>query len=113
MTSGWFYGPAFPTWSRGQNEYGAGIAGPLPMSWMTRQWILQRQIVVRHRALGMVGQLSAFQGNLPIQAKGPPIDTNITKAGDTGWIDALDPMDTGWMDALDSIATSAVAAIGS
>ena len=25
---GWFNGPAFLTWSRGQNEYGAGIAGP-------------------------------------------------------------------------------------
>jgi len=29
---GWFNGPAFLTWSRGQNEYGAGIAGPLPRS---------------------------------------------------------------------------------
>ena len=28
----WFNGPAFLTWSRGQNEYGAGIAGPLPRS---------------------------------------------------------------------------------
>ena len=28
----WFNGPALLTWSRGQNEYGAGIAGPLPRS---------------------------------------------------------------------------------
>ena len=30
----WFNGPAFLTWSRGQNEYGNNIGGPLPMSWI-------------------------------------------------------------------------------
>ena len=30
----WFNGPAFLTWSRGQNEYGNSICGPLPLSWM-------------------------------------------------------------------------------
>ena len=33
-----FDGPAFLTWSRGQNEYGAGIGGPLPRSFMQSQW---------------------------------------------------------------------------
>jgi hypothetical protein len=40
----WFNGPAFLTWSRGQNEYGSNICGPLPQSWMTAQWNLQRQV---------------------------------------------------------------------
>ena len=57
----WFNGPALLTWSRGQNEYGGDIAGPLPRSWMKAQWSLQRQILNRTRALGMVGQLPAFQ----------------------------------------------------
>ena len=33
----WFNGPALLTWSRGQNEYGSNIAGPLPRSWMKGQ----------------------------------------------------------------------------
>ena len=41
---GWFNGPAFLTWSRGQNEYGAGIAGPLPRSFMKSQFTLQQKI---------------------------------------------------------------------
>ena len=45
----WFNGPAFLTWSRGQNEYGNNIAGGtgLPRSWMKDQWNLQKQILVR------------------------------------------------------------------
>ena len=57
------------TWSRGQNEYGAGIAGPLPRSWMKGQWALQKQILGRYRELGIVGQLPAFQGNVPVGLK--------------------------------------------
>ena len=41
----WFNGPALLTWSRGQNEYGSGIAGPLPRSFMKSQWGLQKQIL--------------------------------------------------------------------
>jgi alpha-N-acetylglucosaminidase len=51
---GWFNGPALLTWSRGQNEYGSGLAGPLPRSWMKDQWALQRQILPRYRSLGIV-----------------------------------------------------------
>ena len=54
----WFNGPAFLTWSRGQNEYGARIAGTLPRSWMKGQWALQKQILGRYRELGIVGQVS-------------------------------------------------------
>jgi alpha-N-acetylglucosaminidase len=89
----WFNGPAFLTWSRGQNEYGSGIAGPLPRSFMKSQWHLQREhILPRLRSLGIVGILPAFQGNVPIPVKSLFQDANITQQGQTGWIDALDPL---------------------
>jgi alpha-N-acetylglucosaminidase len=88
---GWFNGPAFLTWSRGQNEYGAGIAGPLPRSFMQQQHSMQVQILRRARALGIVGQLPGFQGNVPVGLAAALADTNITKAGATGWMDSLDP----------------------
>ena len=88
----WFNGPAFLTWSRGQNEYGNNIAGPLPRSWMKQQWNLQKQILSRYRALGITGQLPGFQGNVPIQIKEIFNDANITQQGDTGWMDSLDPL---------------------
>ena len=47
-----FNGPALLTWSRGQNEYGNNIAGPLPRSWMRAQWDLQKLILQRYRELG-------------------------------------------------------------
>ena len=89
----WFNGPAFLTWSRGQNEYGSGIAGPLPRSFMKSQWSLQREYILpRLRSLGMVGVLPAFQGNVPIQLKALYNDSNITQQGATGWVDSLDPL---------------------
>lgn len=89
----WFNGPAFLTWSRGQNEYGSGIAGPLPMSWMKQQYDLQKDFILpRLRSLGIIGQLPGFQGNVPIQLKGIYQDANITEAGATGWMDSLDPL---------------------
>eukprot|EP00943_MAST-04B_sp_MAST-4B-sp1_P003537 g3537.t1 len=88
----WFNGPAFLTWSRGQNNAGSNIAGPLPRSWMKGQWKLQKQILERSRSLGMSGQLPGFQGNVPIVLKSVLRDSNMTdnKKG-TAWMDALDP----------------------
>jgi len=89
----WFNGPAFLTWSRGQNEYGSDIAGPLPRSFMKTQWSLQREYILpRLRSLGMIGVLPAFQGNVPIHLKALYNDSNITQQGDTGWLDSLDPL---------------------
>jgi alpha-N-acetylglucosaminidase len=88
----WFNGPAFLTWSRGQNEYGNGIAGPLPRSWMRAQWDLARQILARQRELGIVAQLPAFQGNVPWQLAVATGDKNITQQGDTGWMYSTDPL---------------------
>ena len=89
----WFNGPAFLAWSRGQNEYGSGICGPLPRSWMKDQWEMQRtRILPRLRSLGITGQLPGFQGNVPIQLKPLYNDSNITESGATGWMDSLDPL---------------------
>lgn len=88
----WFNGPAFLVWSRGQNEYGGNICGPLPRYWMRQQWDLQTQIISRLRALGITGQLPFFQGNVPDQLKTLYNDTNITARGTTGWMDSLDPL---------------------
>ena len=89
----WFNGPALLTWSRGQNEYGGDIAGPLPRSWMKAQWSLQKQILNRTRALGMVGQLPAFQAAVPVALKDIKSDSNMTDNGQgTAWMDSLDPL---------------------
>eukprot|EP01127_Copromyxa_protea_P020347 TRINITY_DN6809_c0_g1_i1.p1 TRINITY_DN6809_c0_g1~~TRINITY_DN6809_c0_g1_i1.p1 ORF type:complete len:867 (-),score=166.22 TRINITY_DN6809_c0_g1_i1:45-2645(-) len=88
----WFNGPAFLAWSRGQNEYGNNITGPLPRSWMKQQWNLQKFILSRYRSLGIVGQLPAFQGNVPWPLAAILNDTRMTQQGDTGWMDSLDPV---------------------
>merc|ERR1712166_1184199 len=88
----WFNGPALLTWSRGQNEYGADIGGPLPRSWMKHQWHLQKNITQRYRELGMSAQLPGFQGNVPVELHAIQNDTNITKAGATGWMNSADPL---------------------
>jgi hypothetical protein len=96
----WTNGPAFLTWSRGQNGHGNGIAGPLPRSFMQSQWALQRQILQRFRDLGIMGHLPAFQGNAPWALAVAQGDTeNATRAGDTAWIDARDPLFTKVADA--------------
>jgi alpha-N-acetylglucosaminidase len=89
----WFFGPALLTWSRGQNEYGQDIAGPLPRSFMKNQWELQRKILPRTRSLGMVGQLPGYQGNAPISLKKKLQDKNMTDNHQgTAWLDSLDPV---------------------
>jgi hypothetical protein len=88
----WFNGPSFLTWSRGQNEYGNNIAGPLPRSWMQAQWALQKQILARHRSLGMISELPGFQGNVPWPLAALQNDSNITQQGDTGWMYSTDPL---------------------
>ena len=96
----WTNGPAFLTWSRGQNGHGNGIAGPLPRSFMQSQWALQRQILARYRELGIKGHLPGFQGNAPWALAVAQNDTaNATRAGDTAWVDGRDPLFTRIADA--------------
>lgn len=87
----WFNGPAFLTWSRGQNGHGSSIGGPLPRSWMRGQLSLQQSILARYRELGIVGQLPAFQGNVPWALAAVLNNTNMTQMAATGWMDSLDP----------------------
>ena len=93
----WFNGPAYLTWSRGQNSHGSSIGGPLPRSWMRAQHALQLRILARLRELGIIGLLPAFQGVVPWPLAAALGDANITRARafvgpvDTGYMDALDP----------------------
>jgi hypothetical protein len=90
---GWFNGPALLTWSRGQNEYGSHIGGPLPRSWMKQQWNMMKDITKRYRSLGMSSQLPAFQGNVPVQLKTVESDKNMTdNHKDTAWMNSVDPL---------------------
>ena len=75
-----------------------GVGGPLPVNFMDQQWRLQRQILGRMRALGIVPVLPAFQGNVPpLMAKIFP-SANITVqgahwgGGEAAWLDATDPL---------------------
>ena len=95
---GWFNGPALLTWSRGQNSHGSGVLGPLPRSWMTQQWQLQRaNILPRMRALGIYPMLPAFQGNVPwalapiLQKNGSNVTQGNGQGNGTGWLDSRDP----------------------
>lgn len=106
---GWFNGPALLTWSRGQNGHGSGVLGPLPRSWMTAQWHLQKDhILPRMRSLGIAGQLPAFQGNVPWALASKLPGSNMTQGGGasngTGWMDSRDPHFAGiadlWMTTL-------------
>ena len=106
-----FNGPAYLTWSRGQSMQSVGASAMpedgmsgLPRSWMQGQWLLQKQILKLTRALGIIGVLPAFQGNMPPQIKkmypqanistthaDRPGGDNITK-GDCAWVASTDPL---------------------
>jgi alpha-N-acetylglucosaminidase len=89
----WTNGPAFLTWSRGQNSHGNGIAGPLPRSFMKGQWNLQRQILARYRELGIAGHQPAFGGYSPWALAVKQNDKKATRgvggARDTAWLGEL------------------------
>ena len=92
----WSNGPAHLAWSRGQSMHGVG--GPLPLSFARSQWDLQRDILARMRALGVVPVLPAFQGNVPpvLADLFPAANITVQKAhwggGRAAWLDATDPL---------------------
>ena len=99
----WTNGPAWLTWSRGQNSHGNGIGGPLPRSFMKAQWTLQRKILARYRELGIVGHLPAFGGYAPwalavAQNATHRIARGVNAASDTAWIDGRDELYTAVAD---------------
>ena len=92
----WSNGAAWLAWSRGQSMHGIGnrcgdACMPLPESWMTRQWQLQKQILERSRSLGFVSVLPTFQGNLPPAFRELYPHANISTSG-AAWLDDLDPL---------------------
>ena len=100
----WTNGPAWLTWSRGQNSHGNGIGGPLPRSFMKGQHALQKQILGRYRELGIAGHLPAFGGYAPwslaiAQNATNRIAQGVKGAYDTAWIDGRDPLFTAVADA--------------
>ena len=91
----WSNGAAWLGWSRGQSMHGVGKA--LSRPWMAAQWRLQRRILARMRALGIVPVLPAFQGNVPpVLATELRPDANISVQGSgrhyAAWLDATDPL---------------------
>ncbi len=101
----WTNGPAWLSWSRGQSMHGVGAGGAgspgegvaLTQSWMTAQWKLQKQILERMRALGIVPILPAFQGNVPPIMSFELFPTaNISVQGGgrhfAAWLDGTDPL---------------------
>ena len=56
---------------------------------MKGQWELQKQILGRYRQLGIVGQLPAFQGNMPVGIKALKQDANISVQGATVGLSSL------------------------
>ncbi|XP_044254830.1 alpha-N-acetylglucosaminidase isoform X2 [Tribolium madens] len=72
-----FSGPAFLSWLRMGNMRGFG--GPLSTAWHSRSLILQKQILQRMRAFGMIPVLPAFAGHLPRAFKRLYPDANMAK----------------------------------
>ena len=101
----WTNGPAWLSWSRGQSMHGVGAGGhdspgpttALTQSWMSAQHQLQKQILARMRALGIVPILPAFQGNVPPVMKQelfPSANISVQGGGRhwAAWLDGTDPL---------------------
>jgi alpha-N-acetylglucosaminidase len=92
-----FTGPAFLPWHRMANLDHWG--GPLPMSWINGQELLQKKIVKRERELNMKPVLPAFAGHVPEMLKSKFPAAKISSLGDWGGFDKqyhsffLDPFD--------------------
>ncbi|HEX5790901.1 MAG TPA: alpha-N-acetylglucosaminidase [Luteolibacter sp.] len=78
----YFGGPAHLPWHRMANHDKWG--GPLPVSYIEGQKVLQRKILAQARALGMRPILSAFAGHVPELLKKVRPDASITRIN-PGW----------------------------
>jgi alpha-N-acetylglucosaminidase len=106
-TSTFFNGPAFLSWSRGQNQADVGgydrfvnsSVGSLPAWWIEQQATLGKWQAGRMRALGIRTILRGFEGNVPEQLQLVYPRANISQISKTGYlgaawkVDALDPTD--------------------
>lgn len=78
----YFTGPAHLPWHRMINI--DNFQGPLPMSWLRNQEILQKKIVNRERELGMRPVLPAFAGHVPAALKKIYPNAKITQTSSWG-----------------------------
>ena len=93
----YFTGPAYLPWHRMNNI--DHWDGPLPQSWITGQFALEKKIVARERGLNMTPVLPAFAGHVPEAIKTRYPQAKITRLGQWGGFPAqyesyfLDPFD--------------------
>jgi alpha-N-acetylglucosaminidase len=89
---GFFDGPAYLAWSRGQGM--SGVGGPVPIKFLKQQWKLQQQIVQRQTELGVGSILPQFQGNVPkpFVELFPTANISVQTGANSGWLDGLDPL---------------------
>lgn len=95
----YFSGPAHLPWHRMANiDY---WQGPLPMSYIDHQVVLQKQILERQRQLGMTPVLPAFAGHVPLVLKEVHPQADIKPLGEwagftedyaTHFLDPFDPL---------------------
>jgi len=78
----YFGGPAHLPWHRMANQDKWG--GPLPVSYIEGQKVLQQKILAQARSLGMKPILSAFAGHVPPQLKKVRPSASITRIN-PGW----------------------------
>jgi len=96
----YFSGPAHLPWHRMANMDQWG--GPLPVSYIGGQKVLQQQILKRSRALGMKPILSAFAGHVPEQLKTLRPSAKITQI-EPGWGGLEAKYTTYFLDPTDSL----------
>ena len=96
----YFSGPAHLPWHRMANMDKWG--GPLPVSYIGGQKVLQQQILKRSRALGMKPILSAFAGHVPEQLKTLRPSAKITQI-EPGWGGMVAKYTTYFLDPTDSL----------
>jgi len=96
----YFSGPAHLPWHRMANMDKWG--GPLPVSYIEGQKVLQQQILKRSRALGMKPILSAFAGHVPEQLKTLRPSAKITQI-EPGWGGLEAKYTTYFLDPTDSL----------
>ncbi|MCY2954672.1 MAG: hypothetical protein NTU53_22300 [Planctomycetota bacterium] len=99
QTREFFSGPAHLPWHRMANI--DHWQGPLPMSYVDHQLVLQKKILERQRQLGMTPVLPAFAGHVPLELKDVHPEANVKPLGEwagfskeyaTYFLDPLDPL---------------------
>lgn len=94
----YFTGPAHLPWHRMSNL--DHWQGPLPVSWIENQALLQKKILKRERELGMKPVLPAFAGHVPAALKEKFPGAEISKLSEWGGFEDkyrsyfLDPFDS-------------------